>query len=71
MQYLVIIALIAIVYFFFIKKKPIVHQEKKTKEKKLESGDMVECPTCGVYTEIDDAILSNGKYYCSQECLEK
>jgi len=71
MQYLVVIALIAVVYFFFIKKKPITYKENKNKESKPQSGDMVECPTCGVYTEIDDAILSNGKYYCSQECLEK
>lgn len=72
MQYLVVIGLIALVYFFFIKKKPIRNQEPpKKKNEKLQGNDLVQCPSCGVYTEVDEALLSNGKYYCSKECLEK
>ena len=69
MQYLVIVALIAIVYFFFIKKKPIQHKNEETS--KAESNDMVECCACGIYCEVSEAILSNAKYYCSSECVEK
>lgn len=71
LKVLLVIAVIAAVYFIFFKKKPL--QEKKnnrSQNEKLESNDMVECPTCGVYTEINDSILSNGKYYCSNECLK-
>ncbi|EDZ61717.1 conserved hypothetical protein [Sulfurimonas gotlandica GD1] len=32
---------------------------------------MIECAECGIYCEVDDTILSNNKYYCSQECLKK
>lgn len=72
MQYLVIIALIALVYFFFIKKKPIQRQNtQEKKNEKLQSNDLVQCPSCGVYVEVDEALLSSGKYYCSKECLEK
>jgi uncharacterized protein len=72
MQYLVVIALIAFVYFVFIKKKPIKKQEMpKKKDERLQGNDLVQCPSCGVYTEVDEALLSSGKYYCSKECLEK
>lgn len=74
-QWIVVIGLIAVVYFFFIKKRPTVTRSDKhdNKQKKDEtpSNDMVECSACGIYCELDDAILSNNKYYCSDECLEK
>ena len=73
LKLLLVIGVIAFVYFIFIKKKPAVTQDKQdTKKKdKVQSNDMVECAECGIYCEIDDAILSNNKYYCSQECLKK
>ncbi|MCF6310754.1 MAG: hypothetical protein L3J19_09865 [Sulfurimonas sp.] len=75
-QWIVVIGLIAIVYFFFIKKRPTVQNSNKkndnsTPKDEVQSNDMVECSTCGVYCEVSDAILSNNKYYCSNECLEK
>jgi len=70
LKYLLVIAVIGAIYFFFIKKKPIKHSAKKDNTK-VESNDMIECSICGIYAEVDDSILSNGKYYCSKECLEK
>lgn len=75
-QWIVVIGLIVVVYLMFIKKRPQVKQnnndssDKYTKEE-VQSNDMIECAECGIYCEIDDAILSNNKYYCSQECLKK
>ena len=75
-QWIVVIGLIVVVYLMFIKKRPQVKQnnndssDKSTKEE-VQSNDMIECAECGIYCEIDDAILSNNKYYCSQECLKK
>ena len=78
LKLLLIIVVIATVYFLFIKKKPIRNTSKKsdTKNKnkdetKQQSNEMIECTTCGIYCELDDTIISNGKYYCSTECLEK
>ncbi|MBU1989245.1 hypothetical protein KJ691_00725 [bacterium] len=68
LKLLLVIAVIAIVYFIFIKKKPLKNDADNSK---LQSNDMIECSACGIYSEIDDSILSNGKYYCSKECLEK
>ena len=73
LKYLLVVAVIGFVYFFFIKKKPLKKPSFKatSKDSELKSNDMVECPTCGVYSEIDDSILSNGKYYCSAECAKE
>jgi len=56
------------VYLVFFKK----NREKDIKDKKHDeiTDTMVECPTCGTYVSKEDAILSSGKYFCSQECLK-
>jgi len=74
LKLLLIVAVIAAVYFMFFKKKPIQNKPDKTDTKRAdkdEANDMIECPTCGVYSEINDCVLSNGKYYCSSECASK
>jgi len=65
-KYLVVIGVIAFVYYVFIKKKPT----KKSKKDDVQTNEMVECEKCGIYCELDEAILSGGKYYCSVECLK-
>jgi len=57
-----------LVYLIFFKK----NREKDIRDRKNHdeiTDTMVECPKCGTYTSKDDAILSNGKYFCSKECL--
>ena len=72
MQYLITILLILAVYFIFIKKKPLPSQnDTKNKNDKLQSNDMLECTSCGIYVEMSETIISNNKYYCSQECVDK
>ncbi len=58
------VAVLVVIYFiFFKKKKPKVGKNEQSTE------DMVECSKCGVYTSIEEAYISSGKYYCSKECL--
>ena len=74
LKILLIGAVIAAVYFMFFKTKPEIKVTKKGAKKgskKLDADEMVECATCGVYAEVEECILSNGKYYCSRECLAK
>lgn len=72
LKLLLVIAVIGIVYFMFFKKKPIKSTTTKTKkDEKLQSNDMVECDTCGTYVELGESIISNNKYYCSSECVDK
>lgn len=63
-------AVIYIVYIMFFKQKSVKNETKEQKKQnKTQANEMVECAQCGVYTEISECILSNGKYYCSQECI--
>ncbi len=72
LKLLLVIAVVAGVYFFFIKKKPLKSPKspKIKNSEKLQSSDMVECKSCGIYAEVGDSILSGSSYYCSKECLE-
>jgi uncharacterized protein len=70
-QWILVIVLIALVYFLFIKKKPLPGENQKPKKKKdKESDDMVACKTCGTYISLNEALLQNGEYFCSNECLK-
>jgi len=71
MQYLVILGLITFIYFYYFKKKPLPHEENHSKSSKPQSSDMVKCSSCEIYCEISESLLSQGKYYCSPECMEK
>ena len=69
MKLLLILLVVGLVYFLFIKKKPKI--AKKKKNKKDENAEtMIECSKCGVYVSGDEMILSNGSYFCSNECLK-
>ena len=70
-KWLLVIGVILAIYYLFIKKSsPSVQSSQKNESKKSEEVDeMVECSRCGVYVEIEEAIVSNGRYYCSKECL--
>jgi len=67
-KYLVVIGVIAFVYYVFIKPKP--QKITKSKDKDTKTNEMVQCANCDIYCELDEAILSHGKYYCSIECLK-
>ncbi|MDF1880211.1 hypothetical protein JHD50_02645 [Sulfurimonas sp. MAG313] len=69
-QWIVIGVLIALVYFIFIKKKPLSSERKTKKNDTLSGDDMVECKKCGTYITLDDALLKEGHYFCSNECLK-
>ncbi len=69
-QWILVIVLIALVYFLFIKKKPLPGENKKNStSKKAQDDDMVACKKCGVYVSLNEALLQNGEYFCSDECL--
>ena len=71
MKLLLLIAVAAAVYFLFFKKSPLKKRgDSGRTEVKDEGDEMVPCASCGTYVALEDAILSNGKYYCSPECLK-
>lgn len=62
-----VLLVIFLVYILLFKK----NREKDIIRKKNEKieDEMMECPTCKTYVSQKEAILSNGKFYCSKECL--
>ena len=64
---LAIAVVLFLVYIVFFKK----NREKDIVQKKNEKieDEMLECPTCQTYISTKESILSNGKYYCSKDCL--
>ena len=69
-QWIVIAILIALVYFIFIKKKPISNKPKHKKDDTSNDDDMVECKECGTYITLNEALIKEGHYFCSDECLK-
>ncbi len=56
---LLLAAVIGGIYYFFIKKKPLPDKETDV---------MVQCDKCGTYISSKEAIIKDGKYYCSKKC---
>ncbi len=71
LKLLLIIGVIAAVYFFFFKSKSVETKEPASGGKSDKDEETVECAACGTYITLDDALIKEGRYYCSQECLEK
>ncbi|MCK9453851.1 MAG: PP0621 family protein [Sulfurimonas sp.] len=71
LKILLVIGVIALVYFTLIKKKPSIDKSQKEKKSDKIGSEMIECSVCGIYFDLDDAFLSDAKYYCSKECAKK
>lgn len=67
LKVLAIVIVLILVYILFFKKNR--ESEISTKKNEKIEDELVECPTCHTYVSSKEAILSNGKYYCSKECL--
>ena len=67
---LVLILVLIAVYYIFFNKSAKKKSKKANKEQKKEinSETMVACAKCGVYVSAKEAIIKDGKYYCSEVC---
>lgn len=70
MKLLILAIVIYLIYNFFVKEKPIKNQQtdRKKDQKKEDEDLMVECEKCKTYVSSKEAIIKNGKFYCSKEC---
>ena len=67
---LAVSAVLLLVYMVFFKKSREKNIKKDDKYDQI-TDTLEACPKCGTYVSKDDAILSNGKYYCSEDCLPR
>lgn len=66
MQWIVLLLLILGVYFFFIRTRE--SQPRKPQGKSPASDVMLECERCGTYVSDKEALIVDGRFYCSKEC---
>ncbi len=62
---LIVLLVVVLIWFLFFRKKKV----KNNINKNIESFDMIECQICKNFVSQDEAIFSNGRWYCSKECL--
>lgn len=70
LKFIAFVVVLFLIYIVFFKKNREIGTKSDKKQDTIEDI-MVECPTCSTYVSKDEAILSNGKFYCSKECLGK
>ena len=69
-KFLMLIIIFFIIYIVFFKKSaPKNVTKRKNSNKKTPSGEiMMECEKCHTFVSENDAIIKDGKFYCSVEC---
>ncbi|MCF6173443.1 MAG: metallothionein [Campylobacteraceae bacterium] len=67
---LIFVFVVFVVYTFFFKasRGTVKQPRKKEKKKKIDGDTMVECVKCSVFISETEAIIKDGKFYCSKEC---
>jgi uncharacterized protein len=66
MKILVLVAVIAGVYFLFFRK-PRKKPEKPPKEME---ETLTPCEACGTYVSHDEAVIKDGRFFCSKSCAK-
>ncbi len=66
-KFLILGVILYIVYISFFKKQTTIKSPKNKKD--IEADTVVECFKCKTYVSVDEAIMMDGKYFCSKECL--
>lgn len=64
-----LLLLVAILIIFWIVKGMIRRSTQSPAQKAI-TKDMVQCELCQSYLPKDDAIIENGKTFCSQQHLK-
>ncbi len=66
---LVFCVVVFIVYTLFFKtSRETVQNKTKKRKRDIDSDTMVECAKCSVFVSEKEAIIKDGKFYCSKEC---
>ena len=66
---LALAAIFFIIYIMFFKKSNKEVQSKRKSKKPAPKGDiMMECAKCETFVSEDEAIIKDGKFYCSKKC---
>ena len=61
MKYLLFVAILVAIYIICFKNRK--------KSDKISTSNFEECSKCGVFSDIDQMVLRDGKYIC-KECIK-
>ena len=67
LKLLLLAGILAAVYFLFFKKKSLTPPSSDHSQEEA----MIPCAACGTYVQVKEALMRDGKYYCSRERLER
>jgi len=67
---LVFVVVVFIVYTLFFKtnRGTVEQPKRKKKSRKIDGETMVECTKCSVFVSEKEALIKDGKFFCSREC---
>ncbi|HIP31116.1 MAG TPA: Prokaryotic metallothionein [Sulfurospirillum arcachonense] len=67
---LALAAVFFVIYIMFFKKsnKEVQSNRKKSKKQAPKGDVMMECEKCETFVSEDEAIIKDGKFYCSKKC---
>lgn len=70
MKALALAAIFFVIYIMFFKKsnKDIQDNRKRSKKPAPKGDVMMECEECETFVSEDEAIIKDGKFYCSKKC---
>lgn len=69
----VVLAVVLYVAFAFARgrRSSRVNDKRRADGRSRQPAAMIECPQCGTYFPEDEAVLGDGKAYCSERCRKK
>jgi len=70
MKALLLAGIFYVIYIMFFKKpnKEVEQGRKKSKKNPPKGDVMIECVVCETFVSEDEAIIKDGKFYCSKKC---
>ena len=68
LKFIILAGILYGVYYLFFRK-PVITTTKKPDIKK-NSETMVECKKCEAFVSVNEALIVDGKYFCSKECVD-
>ena len=70
---IMIILIGLVVYFLFIRGReldPLQNKPKKKDKNKQIEDTLVQCAKCDVFVSDKEALIKDGKYFCSKDCAK-
>ena len=68
LKFIILVGILYGIYYLFFRK-PVISAGKKSDIKK-DSETMVECKECKAFVSVNEALIVDGKYFCSKECVD-